>query len=433
MVNRRHPASPVPASAARLLRPLAGALLNDLDRLTDELVVDIQQHGLLYATEARVTRADLWATSHANVRRILQLLAGSVPTGTDPLDAPRDTGRRRAEQGMPLEAVLQAFRRGGRVVWHAMVEHARNTPDVNHDTLLDCATAIWEVIDRQSSAVAVEYRLTEMELHKRDATRREALFEALLDGHGDNSTVLQAAATAIGIPITDRYLVAVAVHDPANVPALPTPSFALRAIGVWSYWRARPHAHIGLIRMCGRPVDEIISALRTLPGRTIGLSPELSSLAALGEGRSLAEHALRTIPTGRPDVAWLDERLPEALLCDAPAIASRLVDRYLAPILQAPEGESRQLLHTLQTWLDCGGSAGRAATILFCHRNTVLNRLSRIESLTNRSTDSGRDRMGWALALQALPLLTTLGTPSDQPTYPPSSLPDTMPSASTPA
>ncbi|WP_399494439.1 helix-turn-helix domain-containing protein [Streptomyces sp. P9(2023)] len=68
------------------------------------------------------------------------------------------------------------------------------------------------------------------------------------------------------------------------------------------------------------------------------------------------------------------------------------------------EASSAALLETLRVWLDCGCSAARAAERLYCHRNTVLNRVSRIAELTGPSSESGDTRLGWALALRALPL-----------------------------
>jgi hypothetical protein len=38
----------------------------------------------------------------------------------DYFDAARETGRRRAEQRMPLDDVLRSFRLGGRLVWEAL-------------------------------------------------------------------------------------------------------------------------------------------------------------------------------------------------------------------------------------------------------------------------------------------------------------------------
>src|SRR5690606_13037153 len=62
------------------------------------------------------------------------------------------------------------------------------------------------------------------------------------------------------------------------------------------------------------------------------------------------------------------------------------------------------LLTTLETWLECDGSAARAADRLFCHRNTVLNRLRKIEQLTGRTLTRPGDLVELALALSALRL-----------------------------
>ncbi|WP_262402236.1 PucR family transcriptional regulator [Actinomadura sp. CNU-125] len=62
------------------------------------------------------------------------------------------------------------------------------------------------------------------------------------------------------------------------------------------------------------------------------------------------------------------------------------------------------LLSTLDTWLNCGGSAARAAERLFCHRNTVLNRLRKIEQLTRRRLARPSDLVELVLALSAVRL-----------------------------
>jgi DNA-binding PucR family transcriptional regulator len=69
------------------------------------------------------------------------------------------------------------------------------------------------------------------------------------------------------------------------------------------------------------------------------------------------------------------------------------------------------LLRTLAAWLDTGGSAGQTAAQLYCHRNTVLNRLRRVEALTGRSTERVDDLVFWSLALLARDLLPTSRPP----------------------
>ena len=71
------------------------------------------------------------------------------------------------------------------------------------------------------------------------------------------------------------------------------------------------------------------------------------------------------------------------------------------------------LLETLRTWLDTGGSAGQTAARLYCHRNTVLNRLRRLEGLTGRSLERVDHLVEWSLALLAREVLPGERAPED--------------------
>jgi DNA-binding PucR family transcriptional regulator len=56
-------------------------------------------------------------------------------------------------------------------------------------------------------------------------------------------------------------------------------------------------------------------------------------------------------------------------------------------MLDLDADECALLRETLRTWLDTGGSGSQTAAKLYCHRNTVLNRLRRLEALTGRSVN----------------------------------------------
>ncbi|MER5310571.1 helix-turn-helix domain-containing protein [Streptomyces sp. NPDC002773] len=409
-----------------LRRSLATAMLADVDRLTDRAVDDIRAHSGTYASDAPVTREDLWEICRDNLLRALEDFGGLTATGGDFEWAARETGRRRAEQGVPLDTVLQAYRRGGRVLWQVMAEHlrARAGRDADsRDVELDMASGVWETIDRYSVAMADAYRIAQLELQSRQDTRRVALFEALLDGRADDPAVASAAAAALGVPAVDRYVVVVAAQDPA---APPHPSPVLEAQGMWSFWRPRSGRYAGIVRLprrdapAGRPAAAgrgtdpatraLLAALRERTGATAGVSPEFERLSQAGRALRLAEQTLRTLRAGSGEIAVFDDRLAQVLLSGRADIAERIVTVHLGPVL-ATGGERTALLSTLRAWLDHGCSASRAADQLYCHRNTVLNRIGRVAELTGRSSESGEARLGWALALRALPYAGLATTP----------------------
>ncbi|WP_405750234.1 helix-turn-helix domain-containing protein [Streptomyces sp. NBC_00012] len=392
-----------------LRRALAVALLPGIDELTRRVVDDIHVHSGTYASGSPVSRDDLRDICRDNLLRALEDFGGLSSDGGDAEYAARETGRRRAEQGVPLDTVLQAYRRGGRVMWQVMAEHlraTRGTPDAvgpvaaDRDTELDMAGAVWETIDRYSLVMAESYRLTQLEMQGRQDTRRVALFEALLDGRGDDPAVAAAASAALGVPVHDRYVIVVAAQDPA---APPNPAPVLDEHGIWSFWRPRSGRYAGIVRLASGESAVLLDLLRHRTGATAGVSPEFDRLARAGRALRLAEQALRTLPAGSGEVAAFDDRLAEVLLVGRPEIAERIVTTWLGGVLDTA-AERDVLLGTLRVWLDHGCSAARAAEELYCHRNTVLNRIGRIAELTGASAESGEVRLGWALALRALGL-----------------------------
>src|SRR5699024_11470279 len=74
----------------------------------------------------------------------------------------------------------------------------------------------------------------------------------------------------------------------------------------------------------------------------------------------------------------LDEHLPEALLLNPHQLPLYLAERWLVPLLALHACTREPLLETLRVWADTGGSTRATAQSLFCHRNTVINRLNEI-------------------------------------------------------
>src|SRR6202040_1116370 len=83
-----------------------------------------------------------------------------------------------------------------------------------------------------------------------------------------------------------------------------------------------------------------------------------------------------------------------------PEVMRHVSSSILAALDTIPPGQRPVLLATLGAWLDHGGSASKAASVLFCHPNTVRHRMRRLEQLTGRSLSDPRGIAERSLAFE---------------------------------
>lgn len=396
------------ADARRVLHRAARTLLTDVPELTDRLVAALHEQQPAYRAALRTDRAAVWQEAHGSLRH-------SVASLLDPLGT-RDAARRcswrigaeRAEQGLPLDALLHAFRLGGSLVWQALVEETSRTAPGDVRLLVHVAADVWDFVDEHSALVAEAYRQAERRSNRRRENRSRLLAAALLDGTGRIAD-LPEAAEALGLPEDGRYVVVSVAGGPwpgsADVRSAVVPA------GSRAYWHTGADVDHGIVLVpdgevgppeAGPPEDGLEGERPA--GVRIGVGPAVDGLAALGDARRLADMALRLCPADGGRVR-LCERLPAALVVASPELGRALAERALGPLLRLEPGDRDLLLDTLTVWLDCDGSAQRAGERLYCHRNTVLNRLRRCEHLTGRSLTRPADMVELSLALTAHGLL----------------------------
>jgi hypothetical protein len=391
--------SRLPAASAAALRVLGGALLDDVEALADRLTVMVLAREPVYAKLDMVD--ELRSACQVNLLRGMQVLAGQVPGGVDPADSTRRTGALRAQQGVPLEAVLHAFRLGGRVMWEALLDVSRTRfAGTYDDAILDAASFVWRVNDSSSSAVVEAYRQEETRLHSLDLSRRHAVLDGLIDGRGSDPAFARDAATVLGIPDDSRVLCVVAPSGQPGQEQVRAPQEQLAALGVGSAWFLRRRDEVGIVALGQCTETAVLDVLRRCAVGRVGVSPAMGGVETLDVAYRLACTAARTLR--EPGLAVLDERLPEALVADSPELAPRLVQVALGGLTGLPEADRTVLLNTLRALLAAGGSPTRAAAALFCHRNTVIYRMRRIETLTERALGDPRDRLLLTLAMMAL-------------------------------
>ena len=316
--------------------------------------------------------------------------------GADPAyDAARATGRRRAEQGLPLDDVLRSFRLGGRLIWEDLVE--QGAVALEAEDLREVGTRLWEVVDETSAQVAATYHLAERAAVRADEQLRAELWEGVLSGRAKEPGFAHEAARILDVPVDADYLVVTGPDlDAARAESLLQP----RA----TTWVRRSGGTVGLVALRSNDAKDVQAALVALgrPGRgPIGVSVVVRGLAGVDTGFRQAAVALRTL-AGADGLAAFDDRLPEALLLSAPDVAGRLVAVWLGPVLALPAAESAELVSTLEAWVATGGSTTHTGQRVHCHRNTVINRLRRVSTLTGRDLLDAGPPVELVLALRAL-------------------------------
>ncbi|MYR43637.1 PucR family transcriptional regulator, partial [Streptomyces sp. SID5910] len=354
-------ASLMDADALRVLHRAARGLLDDLPGLTDRLVALLREQEPAYRTALAKDPTASWQEVHRSLRH-------SVASLLDPRGA-RDAARRcswrigttRAEQGLPLDALLHAFRLGGSLVWQRLVEETSRTAPEDVRLLVHVAADVWNFVDEHCTLVADAYRQTEWQLSRRRQNRARLLAAGLLDGTSRIAD-LPEAAQALGLPEQGRYVV-VAVTG-ANPARSATARAAVVPDGTRVHWHSGAEVDYGIV-LLGPGDDEPAPPGDAVPGGLrIGIGSPVEGLAAVGEARGLADTALGICPEGGGTVRLADH-LPAALVVAGPDLGRALADRVLGPLLRLEPADRDVLLDTLTTWLDCDGSAQRAGERLY--------------------------------------------------------------------
>src|SRR5579875_3459610 len=337
---------------------------------------------------------------------------GGRPDTREHYDAAWATGRRRAEQGLPLDDVLRSFRLGGRLVWQALIDQAHADQLAGTEALLDMATRVWEVVDTISAQVAAAYHLAEGDLLRADAHRMAMLWEGLLNGQAKAASFAHEASRVLGVPVAGPYAVAVAGLGPVTADTA-TLRRRLAARDIVSAWQTRADALVGVLALRQPTLAGVLDPVAEVLGTPAGVSLVVHGLAEVDTAYQQALLARRTIRGDQAAVTALEERLPEALLLSSPDLARQLMHRWLGGLLDIAPAERGLLLGTLQIWVATGGSVKHTADAAYCHRNTVINRLQRMQAITGHDFTDPGCLVELKLALRAAALMPDPDEPAE--------------------
>ncbi len=405
------------ASDEPSVRALSRRLQSKLDDLATELADRIRRAEVHYSRGHGVPKGDLWQSCRNNLRHILTQLAGDAPLE---VEAARSTGRHRAEQGVPLTAILHAYRIGGRFVWDTLVEHAEDNDDAR-DALYRTAGDVWTIIDDYSEALIEAYRETIADQVGHNLQVRNAVLTSLLDGSlGDGSRVWESAAM-LNLPHHGTFVVVVAETPRAGDEALPGVEGAIRRHDVASAWRLETERQVGVVAVRAPiAVTKLCEVLGPLTRGRVGVSEPYVELEQSAAALRQAQIACAAATPGTREIVRYGQQPIAVLLASVPELARNVAHVVLGPVLALPAPDRDALLDTMRAWFAEHGSASAAAARLHMHRNTVHYRLRRVESLTGRDFAKPTAVGELHLALESIRILgvvpqdSALGVPAQR-------------------
>ncbi len=371
--------------APKLGRAMADLLCRDIDAYRDGSVV---------------TKDQVAESCAANVAFIFYSLTGGADVDVSPAER---TGIARALAGVPLPAVMTAYRIGFRFMWEETLAAARAAA-IPTDAILDATARIFFAQETFTQAMASAYRqqLTTQILEREE--ERSALVEALLSRRMTDTQSLWEAADLLRLPTSGPYVVVAAELPAIGRLGLPAIENKLSARDVRSAWRLLPDLQVGIVHLKGPKttdaLDTLSQVLREAATARVGISPPFHELAETSDALRFARLAVTGKPSGESLVSVFEDTPLAVAAVSAPEVMAKIKSLLLRRFDELPAEERTILLDTFQAWLEAGGSANDTAAKIYCHPNTVRHRLHRIEELTGRSISRPKDLAELCLAFE---------------------------------
>lgn len=378
---------------SEVMRELAHGCLDDLDELVGMFLAEVRRFEP-YA-DGVVSHDELHEHAEASLEMLLRMIA-DLPVPERLSGVPELVGRRRAQLGVPIDSLLRAVRQDFRVLWSAML--ARLRPDDQGVLLHHGAVKVWDAVEEHMMRIHLSY-LDEAALLAAEREReRERLVSRLIASDGRDGHIVTQVARALRVDPAGRFVVVAAPSDAQRALRVATDRLADSGVAL--------HVH---------ELDRRSVAIAQQPGSEqgaaqwfgevcCGVGPRADGLADVPRALRVAVE-IADVLSDRGVRTELGERPCGVLEVWPWLVASHLAETggvLAAEALSGLDGVTRyeraRLVETVRGYLR-SGSVRAVAGELFCHRNTVLNRLNRFAELTGRDVTRPEDA---ALVLVAL-------------------------------
>ncbi|WP_432167046.1 PucR family transcriptional regulator [Streptomyces sp. bgisy031] len=380
-------------------RAIAERCALQINSLSHELArASLQRDPLMRQLPEHVRDVEIADTARQGLRTFLRRLSGRpVPSGFNRLI--RERAAQRAQDGLPLEALVRSYLMGGRVLWSSLRQAAGPGEEA---ALVELTDVLLAALDDTLHHAVGAYQEQHVDHAADDRLRRRDTLRALLAGHsvsagvtdgglgdGKGWLVLAVRAGALSQDARESTQWSVkalpggieraAERELERLVSGPAVAVVLDDGALHALVRCAPHQ-----QTIGLPDDAAQRIGRALSGPVrIGVCPVSDYESVAAAARTAAE-TLRIVC--RLDRAPGVYRIADVLLeyqLSRPGESSRALAGLLDPLFARPD-----LLTTVQTYLEEGQNRKATARRLRLHPNTVDNRLAKSSELLGTDVTS---------------------------------------------
>jgi DNA-binding PucR family transcriptional regulator len=395
------------------VRAVIEAFLGRLDEVVDRCIEAIFHVVHTYERAGEQLRTDVRDAVRDNVALLSRVIAQGREVSREELEVIERTGARRAEAGIPLDDVLQAYRTVSRVCWDIVAEECRRTSGEDDERLeaaISLAEAVLRYTDQISSAVAEAYARAQRSIvREQEGARREFLSDVLYGTDASPEDILKRAHS-FGYDLSLSYVALVGVgpspdNNNETTVASAAANAAQNAVADPIVLQKGEHT-VALLPADAYADPEIVPEKLVAElggGWRFGIGGPEPGIEGIRRAYLEAREALEIgLALGLPESNFrFDDLLLYHFLRAEPALVDRFVEQMLGPLLEYDERRKGELVKTLGAYFDADGSVKAAGEALFAHPHTVTYRLKQVEKLTGWSLRDPEDKLRLQLALRA--------------------------------
>ncbi|GAB3261965.1 CdaR family protein [Arthrobacter pigmenti] len=354
-----------------------------LDQLSVQRLADIFVGRLLNLpdySDVPLPLSEIRRTAAASFRALIQSLRHDVDKeqmAAERFRLANDVGVSRARAEVPIESLMTAVRLDFSVLW-AELRALADTAD--SDLLVRHTESVWLTVDSYAAQVQTTYMAEQHRMQDEASSLRQGHIAAIFGRTSPTAERLALIASSLGIEQHEPMNVAVAIGEEVAGLRIAVAFASQHGHEIFTY--PLPDGLVAFwpsVEPAGSALREAAGRIRNLRCGLVECAGGLASLAPAARiARDLADQ-LRDNDQAALTLKQAWARIARTRLAESGIPVAADVDTALTGCGTA---ERTRLVDAVKTYL-ATGSVAESSRRLFCHRNTVMNRLRRFADLAD--------------------------------------------------